>query len=82
MLVSVKNLRKKVLRNKINLFLASLGDPQSQECEHPEYAGALSCIHRELFRSCPIKSNDSTCIKIKNFLRRCPSKKDILFDME
>ncbi|CAG9806220.1 unnamed protein product [Chironomus riparius] len=55
-------------------------DSQTEHCDHPEYGTILSCIHHELFKTCIMAKTDPICQKIKNFIKKCPSRKDELFD--
>lgn len=59
---------------------ASSNDPQKDECEHPEYAQFLTCIHHEFLRACIRNTTDATCRKIKSFIKKCPAKRDLLFE--
>jgi hypothetical protein len=60
---------------------ASSIDPQTEECDFPEYATVLSCVTNELYRSCPYTVNETTCLQIKNFIRKCPQRRNDLFNV-
>lgn len=77
--MKVSSLNK--FRFKIILQLFFLApDTQTEHCDHPEYGTLLSCIHHELFKTCIMAKPDAICQKIKNFIKKCPSRKDELFD--
>lgn len=62
------------------ILVASQNDTQKDDCEHPEYAKFLTCVHREFFRNCLRQNPEASCKKIKDFVKKCPASREFLFE--